>query len=389
MNGEIKNNFDKNGYVFVENFFPTDLCCDLVKHIFKLCNDGKTVKDDQCPLSDSVYGDPVFDELMKKSAPLVGGLVGIDLLPTYSYARIYRTGDELKPHVDRKSCEISMTATLGFEAEDVWEIFFNHNQKSNSLKIKVGDVAIYKGCEIPHWRNPFTGVWQVQLFLHYVDAKGKNSDFFMDKRSIMNEKPQIFSPPFMFPPNFNPHEEIEYAWKDDVFTEDELKKIISLEKELIFSDATTRSKATSDNSVRKTKVSWVQNNNESHYIYSNLCQTAVILNSIYFQFDLHGYYECLQYSIYEGEGGHYTWHYDMGMGFKAPPRKLTTILMLSSNDEYEGGDLEIFNPEKPVKLSNVFGRVYVFPTYICHRVTPVTKGTRRTLVGWVCGNRFK
>ena len=100
MSDEIKNSFDKNGYTLVEDFFPPDLCESLVKHIFKLCSDGKTVKDDQCPLSDSIYGDPVFDDVMKKSTSLVGGLVGIDLLPTYSYARIYRTGDELKPGYD-------------------------------------------------------------------------------------------------------------------------------------------------------------------------------------------------------------------------------------------------------------------------------------------------
>lgn len=389
ISNEVKKNFDESGYALVENFFPSDLCKSLVNYIFNLCEEGKTVKDDQCPLSDSVYGDPVFDGLMEKSRNLIEKTIGIDLLPTYSYARIYREGEKLDPHLDRDSCEISITATLGFDSSEVWEIFFEGANGPVPLKINVGDLAIYKGCEVLHWRKKFTGSWQVQVFLHYVNVNGKKSDFFMDKRFLKEKKEDFYSAPFVFPPNFNPHEEIEYAWRDDVFTKEELKKIISLEKELSFSDATTGTSVLNDSSIRQTKVSWVQNNIDNYYIYSKLCNTAVILNSIYFQFDLHGYNESLQYSIYEEGIGHYTWHYDMGTVFNSPPRKLTTILMLSDHREYSGGDLEIYNERSPKKLEKVFGRVYVFPSYIYHRVTPVTKGTRRTLVGWVCGNRFK
>ena len=111
--------FEKNGYVVLSDVLKNEECKLLVNHMFNLHEQGKLTKDPQCPLSDSVYGDPIFDNLLEKMAGPIGFNVGKKLLPTYTYARIYRPGEVLKRHKDRPACEISATLTLGYDADSV------------------------------------------------------------------------------------------------------------------------------------------------------------------------------------------------------------------------------------------------------------------------------
>ena len=173
--------FEKNGYVVLTDAIYKDQCESLTKHMFDLQQSGKLVNDDQCPLSDAVYGDPLFDNILEKFAKPIGDAVGHTLLPTYTYARIYRPGEILKKHKDRPACEISATLTLGFDAKPVWPIFFDE-ERETSVSLDVGELAVYKGCEILHWRPSFKGQWHVQVFLHYVDANGPYKDEVYDNR---------------------------------------------------------------------------------------------------------------------------------------------------------------------------------------------------------------
>ena len=95
---------------------------------------------------------------------------GIKLSPTYSYARIYKEGDVLARHKDRYSCEISTTMNLG---GDEWPIYLEPNIK---VTLKPGDMLMYRGCDLEHWREPFEGENCGQVFLHYNDASGKDSE---------------------------------------------------------------------------------------------------------------------------------------------------------------------------------------------------------------------
>jgi hypothetical protein len=111
--------------------------------------------------------------------------IGISLFPTYSFYIIYRTGDTLKKHIDRPSCEISATICLNFSYETqeyVWPIFIEEEK----IILEPGDMVIYKGCELEHWRDKFEppniNDWHVQTFLHYVDSNGIYSDHKFDKR---------------------------------------------------------------------------------------------------------------------------------------------------------------------------------------------------------------
>jgi hypothetical protein len=135
--------------------------------------------DSQVPNTYSHYGDIVMETLLLKLQPLMEKETGLKLNPNYSYARIYKKGDILERHKDRFSCEISTTLNLG---GDLWPIFLEPSEELNKKGIKVdlkqGDMLIYKGNLLEHWREPFEGEDCAQVFLHYnniaTDGSSKN-----------------------------------------------------------------------------------------------------------------------------------------------------------------------------------------------------------------------
>lgn len=143
--------------------------------------------DPQAPNTYSCYADLISEVLLVNLLPFIEKNVGKKLLPTYSYMRIYKKGDELKKHRDRPSCEYSITLNLG---GDLWPIYFKDgDQKEKKVILKAGDIAIYKGMELEHWRNPFEGEYCVQVFLHYADEKNENLLF--DGREMLG-LPRLF-----------------------------------------------------------------------------------------------------------------------------------------------------------------------------------------------------
>ena len=127
-----------------------------------------TWSDQQVPNTYSHYADMVMETLMMKVLPRMEKETGLKLLPTYSYARIYKKGDILRRHKDRPSCEISTTVNLG---GDPWPIFIEPsgkiNKKGKKVILKPGDMLFYFGCKLEHWREPFKGKVCGQAFLHY------------------------------------------------------------------------------------------------------------------------------------------------------------------------------------------------------------------------------
>ena len=107
--------FEKNRYIYLANVIGRDECDKLTEYMQALDNEGKLVKDEQCPLSGSVYGDPIFDSILEKLAEPLSKQLGVELLPAYTYARLYAPGETLVRHKDREACEISGTLTLGFD----------------------------------------------------------------------------------------------------------------------------------------------------------------------------------------------------------------------------------------------------------------------------------
>jgi len=159
--------------------------------------------DKQVPGSYAKYADRLMETLLLKTIPVMKAKTGLDLIPTYSYTRLYRTGNILNRHKDRPSCEISTTLNLG---GDSWPIFIDPTGADNVIKeyeaiikpgapkgikvdLKPGDMLIYSGCELEHWREPFQGKLCGQVFLHYNHANGPFA-----KSNLYDKRPMLGIP---------------------------------------------------------------------------------------------------------------------------------------------------------------------------------------------------
>jgi len=143
--------------------------------------------DEQVPNTYSHYSDILMETLLEKVKPTMEKHTGLKLSPTYSYARIYKNGDILARHKDRYSCEISTTLNLG---GDKWPIYLDPTGKKGQAGIKVnlnpGDMLIYSGCELEHWREEFKGKNCGQVFLHYNKTGSKTAKKnYLDKRPLL------------------------------------------------------------------------------------------------------------------------------------------------------------------------------------------------------------
>mgnify|MGYP003650650704 CR=1 FL=1 len=198
----IKQAISKDLAVFVANYFS------MQKQVYDTCKQSRyfspfeTIlghyenKDGQIPDTYSQYSNVAMETLMLKCQPIMEKTTGLKLTPAYTFARIYKKGDELKRHKDRFSCEISTTLNLG---GDPWPIYLNPNEnvgipndkditsvseaKGIKVDLKPGDMLVYSGCELEHWRNKFKGEECVQVFLHYNNSKTPGAkDNMFDKR---------------------------------------------------------------------------------------------------------------------------------------------------------------------------------------------------------------
>jgi PKHD-type hydroxylase len=143
--------------------------------------------------------------------------------------------------------------------------------------------------------------------------------------------------------------------------------------------------------VRETEICWWVPEKENFHIWQKFSNVVSEVNRQYFNFDLTGFYEPAQLGLYTGnQQSHYEWHTDGSPKDLNVPRKLSMVLMLSDPSEFEGGQLQIkVSNDDPINLEQKKGRAWFFPSYVLHRVTPVTRGIRRSLVLWVGGPEFK
>lgn len=129
------------------------------------------------------YADPLTETILQNSLEHMEEITGKSLYPTYSFSRVYVKGDVLKPHVDRPSCEVSVTVHVATSGEQ-WPIWMKVRGKEPvSFVLESGDAVVYKGCEVTHWRDVAdkTEV-NAQFMLHYVDQNGPHASYKFDKR---------------------------------------------------------------------------------------------------------------------------------------------------------------------------------------------------------------
>lgn len=128
------------------------------------------------------YADSMGEALLAQACPAVEAATGLSLYPTYSYLRMYCEGSTLARHTDRPSCEISVTLTLGGQAPEPWPIWMEAEGAARPVTLPPGDALVYRGALVPHWRERFSGLFWVQVFLHYVRRDGDFSDCRFDGR---------------------------------------------------------------------------------------------------------------------------------------------------------------------------------------------------------------
>ncbi len=172
--------FHLEGYVWVEQFLPLPVC-ELASQYVRLqqrLEPGRV--DSQVPrFAYSVYGDPLMERLAETVRPRIEAIIDEPLWPSYTYYRVYETGAVLEPYMDRGSCEMSASICLGAAyGEEVpegsnWPLWIKSLAGENqACRMLPGDMAIYRGCDLVHWREVFDRLWQVQVFLHYVRQHG-------------------------------------------------------------------------------------------------------------------------------------------------------------------------------------------------------------------------
>ena len=206
--------FKKNKYTVIRQAISKDLAAFVAnyfcmqKQVYDTCKAARYFspfenilghyenKNEQIPDTYSQYGNIAMETLLLKCQPQMEKVTGLKLYPAYTYARIYKKGDELKRHKDRFSCEISTTMNLG---GNDWPIYLSPNEnvgipdgkkittisqaKGIKVDLKPGDMLVYSGCELEHWREKFKGKEWVQVFLHYNNRKTPGAkDNMFDKR---------------------------------------------------------------------------------------------------------------------------------------------------------------------------------------------------------------
>ena len=196
--------FKKNKYAVIRQAISKDLAAFIAnyfymqKQVYDTCKEAKYISpfeimlgdynDVQIPNTYSQYANVAMETLMLKCQPDMEKVTGLKLYPAYTYARIYKPGDELKRHKDRFSCEISTTMNLG---GDPWPIYLEPSGETNKKGIRVdlkqGDMLVYRGCELEHWRDKFKG----KECLHYNNVKTPGA-----KENMYDRRPHLGLPPW-------------------------------------------------------------------------------------------------------------------------------------------------------------------------------------------------
>ena len=178
-----------------------------------------------------------------------------------------------------------------------------------------------------------------------------------------------------------------YYWFETGFSSEEVNLIVKNAKNYKSQKATIVGD-NKENTVRKSNIKWLPVNDEWNWVYDRVSNQIMEANKALWQFNLHTIIDNIQYTEYEGNGGHYDWHLDIGPK-SINHRKVSVVVQLSNPDDYVGGNLELHPGSNSFAVPRAKGAVVVFPSFLLHRVTPLTSGLRRSLVLWAGGEPYK
>jgi hypothetical protein len=394
----------ENNYVYIPNFISSERAKLLASNFESFCEENKLTGDDQAPNSSSQYNYIDFLELLCNSTPEVGDFIGENVLPTYTYSRVYKKGSELLIHKDRDACEISLTVHL--DGDKDWPIFIK-NPKGETIKLnlKSGDAMLYLGCEAEHWREMYDGERYVQVFLHYVRSRGEKGYAYFDKekipKKINDNKNNTFEK--------NKKEEIVETKVNQPFILNSQSKLIDFIN--VFDDVVPHSLCDkileeygSDENFALAGVGSYEGKSTVNTFIRNVPQLLISdANIIDLNYEIRkkidtDFFEKMQIAIQKyseihknvtikEDSGYSLLKYNMGNfyiehvdSFKEIPRAVSCSIAL--NDDYDGGEFAFFGREIKYKIKK--GSVLMFPSNYMypHEVLPVTRGTRYSIVTW-------
>jgi PKHD-type hydroxylase len=179
-----------------------------------------------------------------------------------------------------------------------------------------------------------------------------------------------------------------YAFWNNAFSKEECQTIINIAKDKGLIKGTTFNDDKIKD-VRDSKISWLYPVDGMDWVFRRVTDIVLNLNERFFKFDLFGLNEGFQFTNYESPSGKYGKHVDRAMNI--PVRKLSISIQLTNPEEYEGGELKLYDgdDEEATVMDKTQGTLIIFPSYVLHEVMPVTKGERNSLVTWVTGKQFK
>jgi predicted 2-oxoglutarate/Fe(II)-dependent dioxygenase YbiX len=321
-----------------------------------------------------------MDAILEDIRPVVQRAVGRELLPTYSYFRVYNAGDALPPHTDRPECEVSVTLCLATSGPD-WPLWVDSgSEEPEPFHSPPGSGVVYSGPTHTHWRDPFPGTEHIQLFVHYVYADGPSAHLAQDGRDDLG----VSRRRTLSAQGLSDH----IVVVDEAISPDLIRRIL---EEYQHSDewqtGAVGSDGRVDNAVRDCSLvemshpETLKNSALRKELDAAIFRTVGALGRAYkqrfprVQLKSDTGYNLLRYP----PGGFYQEHVDH---FEEAPRTLSMSLFL--NDDFTGGGLSFFDGAFTVQPR--VGRAVLFPANFLypHQVIRVVGGTRYVVVTWFC-----
>lgn len=399
----------ENNYLVIPNFISPDRAKDLADEFKTYCENNEFPGDNQAPNSHAIYNHISFLELLCEKTPEVSSLLEETVLPTYSYARVYKEGSVLEKHTDREACEISLT--LHLDGDQPWPICIETPEKEQrSVSLNPGDAMLYLGRIASHWRDEYKGNYYSQVFLHYVKSRGECSYAYFDNRDgkigtpDAEEKPQTSEIIKKAIEEYKPA--LEELAKTDVtiqtkstrklqdfvkvydgiFDENLCDKILNEYEKCDHWQQTMVGEGVVDTNSRNCSVVQLsspeiidENFEVRKFIDVEVHQQLLEVVKKYaeefpeFAPSIDTGYDLLRYET----GQFYRQHTD---SFLQQQRSISCSVCI--NDDYVGGEFAFFDREMMIRGGK--GSVIVFPSNFMfpHEIMPVIEGTRYSIITW-------
>jgi hypothetical protein len=397
----MKSELIENNYLIIPNFINSKKAKELHKEFSEYCENNNISGDGQVENSCSFYNYISFLELLCEKTPEVSSIIEETVLPTYAYSRIYKNGSSLEKHLDRDSCEISLTIHL--DGDYPWPIWIEDpNGEKRHISLNPGDAMLYLGKIASHWRDQYPGNYYSQVFLHYVRSRGECSYAYFDNKreesdlkkdhEIINDQQEnsneIKEEKNNISLTYKSTRKIEDYIKvyNNIISEDLCNKILNEYKnsnewnETFVGDGTVNTNIRNCSDIQISDSNVIDKNYDIRkFLDVDLHQQLLKVVEKYseefpnFSPTIDTGYDLLRYET----GQFYTQHTD---SFIQQQRSVSCSLSL--NDDYEGGEFAFFDRE--IMIRPGVGSVIVFPSNFMypHEVMPILKGTRYSIITW-------